>query len=173
MSAMEWLNGHAAFGPRLEAEQINVISEFTLIWSFFEYRVMETEAKLCRLEPYLDEWVNAALITTSTYAQQLDYFKYRYFPDGKESERFQRLKFRKNDREEVARSVLMGTASSARDVALAVLAIVFRLRHNLFHGNKWTEGIRGQEENLKTACAALMTTVDIHRDFVQKAQSVK
>lgn len=48
------------------------------------------------------------------------------------------------------------------EILSAILIIVLRLRNNLFHGEKWTHGIRDQLRNFQIANQVLMAVMDMH-----------
>jgi hypothetical protein len=57
--------------------------------------------------------------------------------------------------------VIRGQSSGDAEIVSAVLIIVLRLRNNLFHGVKWSYGIKGQLENFRNA-----NIIDLHQDRV-------
>jgi hypothetical protein len=62
----------------------------------------------------------------------------------------------------VVRAVLVGDEQGAELVLQGLLLIVYRLRHNLFHGEKWANGIRGKRDNSTHACVLMMSVLDAY-----------
>jgi hypothetical protein len=90
----------------------------------------------------------------------LVYFKARYFVDNRVSPAFRSLRFQDHDRQNVVKSVIRGDAAADHEAAAAVLIIVYRLRNNFLHGNKWAGGLHGQIENFSHANAALIAILE-------------
>ena len=61
--------------------------------------------------------------------------------------------------------MIRGQTSDEAEILSAVLIVVLRLRNNLFHGEKWTYGIKGQLDNFRNANNVLMSVIDLHRRF--------
>jgi hypothetical protein len=69
------------------------------------------------------------------------------------------LRLRSNDHPSLVENAVRGQTSDDAEILSAVLIIVLRLRNNLFHGVKWTYGIRGQLENFRNANNVLMSII--------------
>jgi hypothetical protein len=57
--------------------------------------------------------------------------------------------------------MLMGNADSV-DTLIGCLAILFRYRNNLFHGEKWEHELQDQQENFEHSTALLRWLIDSH-----------
>ncbi|HCN5210848.1 TPA: hypothetical protein N6X18_001970 [Escherichia coli] len=44
-----------------------------------------------------------------------------------------------------------------------VFKVIFRLRHNLFHGEKWSYNLEGQDDNFSHAACVLLSTLNLTR----------
>jgi len=64
----------------------------------------------------------------------------------------------------VVEQVLRREPATAVQVTTALMIIVYRLRNNLFHGNKWSDGIHDQRANFQNANQILMVLMDMHRE---------
>jgi hypothetical protein len=52
--------------------------------------------------------------------------------------------------------VLEGTNNQSADSVAALLIVVYRLRNNLFHGEKWAYEMKDQRSNFEQANEVLM-----------------
>jgi hypothetical protein len=76
---------------------------------------------------------------------------------------FDELHLRTNDHPALVEKVVRRQSSDDAEILSAVLIIVFRLRNNLFHGVKWSYGLRGQLENFRNANDLLMSVIEMHQ----------
>ena len=71
-------------------------------------------------------------------------------------------RFRANDHRPLVEMVISGQSNDDCEILSAILIIVLRLRNNLFHGNKWSNGIQGQLENFRNSNNVLMAVMTLH-----------
>lgn len=157
-----WLNAHAPGFGNLPLRDRNAIFDFSFLWSLFESQIMENYARADRIRDKVDHWSAENTLDTSIFEEELDYFHQRYFSNGSVRDSFQFLKFRASDHEELVLSVLSKKNESPRDKMLCLLMIVWRLRNNLFHGEKWAYQLRGQFHNFTYANSILMKILERH-----------
>ena len=60
---------------------------------------------------------------------------------------------------------ISGDAEAPRERVLTVLLLIWRLRNNLFHGEKWAYGLQGQLANFTHANVVLMRVLERHADL--------
>lgn len=93
-----------------------------------------------------------------------DYFSQRYFPNGNESHHFDFLNWRdrKGDQlaKELAIRIFTRQETAPSKILEGLLCVIYRIRNNLFHGEKWAYGIQGQKDNFVHSMAVLMSVVD-------------
>jgi len=53
-----------------------------------------------------------------------------------------------------------GSDISKENESIGCLVIIYRLRNNLFHGDKWSYNLQGQYENFTKANEFLMALMD-------------
>lgn len=170
-SVQEWLNANAVGYAELEPKEREAISDFCLLWSLFEEWVLENEGCI----PMIKAKVAAAAnhdggLDFSSFGVPFAFFKDRYFNDAGFNARFQALRFRgKNSGKNEVEAALSGDAESELDILLALLIIVYRLRNNLLHGEKWSYNLRDQFGNFTNANLVLMHSIDWFqsRDFAR------
>lgn len=164
-SVQEWLNVNAIGYHELEQKEREAISDFCLLWSLFEEWILEKNGCI----PIIKAKVARAAIVDggldfSAFGAPLAFFKDRYCNDEGFNARFQALRFRgKDSGQREVEVVLSGKAESEVDMLLALLIIVYRLRNNLLHGEKWSYALKQQFGNFTNANIVLMHSIEWFR----------
>jgi hypothetical protein len=154
--------GYAELGD----DERKAIQEFSLLWSAFEGAVFEKRAEVGRLLALAEELETTQQLADMTlFDGSLRFWSDRYFPRGQESRHWPSLHMDRTTKRNyrLAVDVLTGADRLPVHVHQALLLIVYRLRNNLFHGEKWAYGIAGQQSNFEHACAVMMATMDLCR----------
>ena len=135
---IDWLESRVPdFGELSDAER-DAIMHFVLLWSLFESEVLGRRGDVNRLVKVARQWADAELLTETTFAPQLAYFRARYCPGGVLSEHFAYLNLREGPTRDQVETVLRDDAVEPAESAAAILIVVYRYRNNLFHGEKWS-----------------------------------
>lgn len=159
---MAWLKAKApGFNELSEAEQ-SAIADFSLLWSLFENRILNTEGNAANICAAVEDWHGANTLDVAAFAAELAYLRDRYYANGDFTYHFGNLNFRKPDREPLVRAVIDGSDNDPRRLMAAILIIVFRYRNNLFHGEKWRYNLKGQLGNFTTANDVLTKVLERH-----------
>ena len=161
MNPIEWLCEKAPGFSELSDKERAAIMNFSLLWSFFEAKSLQTNASANRILSLIHKWASDGRLNFSPFAPSLTYFCDRYFSHGTATEHFCGLNLRRNDNPDLVRAVLKRENTNPADCIAVLLIVVLRLRNNLFHGIKWAYGIRGQLDNFTNANAALMAALEI------------
>jgi len=151
----QWLEQHAYGYGDLSAEERTSIRDFSMLWSLFEAKHLDCNGSANRIR----KWATRDEGNVNDYADPLNHFRERYFVGGSFTENFSGLNLRASDCPDLVKDVLSGKNLGGIDQVAAIFIIILRLRNNLFHGTKWSYGIRGQLENFKHANCALMTAL--------------
>ncbi|MDE2184651.1 MAG: hypothetical protein KGJ78_16650 [Alphaproteobacteria bacterium] len=157
MEAQRWLRQNAPGYENLTPGERKAIRDFALLWSYFESLVLNTAANADSIRRVCTTLHTRGRLQLNDYAKPLTYFRHRYFDGTSFTPAFAGLHLRRNDKPALVERVLRGEATSVSDTLAGLLIIVLRLRNNLFHGVKWSYGIRGQRENFTHANMVLMT----------------
>jgi hypothetical protein len=157
-----WLARHAPGFHDLPRSDRRAIYHFSFLWSLFEAQLQGGFAKANTIRDMVDSWVNTGVLDIGPFADELAYFRRRYFADGKLTGHFPHLNLRPGDNPQIVNAVIEGASHSPRDQMLALLMIVWRLRNNLFHGAKWAYQLRDQLDNFTHANRVLMHVLDQH-----------
>lgn len=160
--SIDWLRARAPGFQNLSLEEVGAISDFSLLWSLFEARILDRSASAGAICAKVESWRAAGTLAEESYDPQLSYFRQRYFAGGQFTHHFPGLLLRQNDQEALVRGVLSGVDNAPDACVSTVFIIVYRYRNNLFHGAKWQYEIAGQLENFQHANAALTMALDQH-----------
>ncbi len=158
----EWLEARLPGYSGLPGPDRGAILDFTFLWSLFEARIMNSSGSAVAIRNKVFEWEANKSLCSGLYDEDLVYFQDRYSEGGELSGHFEFLKLRPSDYPDVVKTVILGTNRNRRDRQLALLMIVWRLRNNLFHGEKWEYEIRDQLENFTHANNVLKHLLEQH-----------
>jgi hypothetical protein len=156
MNPDDWLSTRAPGYRNLSDQEHKAILHFALLWSLFEANVLASNANVPSILKKCAEWEETNRLSTPGFEDCLNYFRGRYFKDGTTTNSYEGLRFRPNDQESLVRSVLSCQNRNPRDELAALFIIIYRLRNNLFHGEKWSYQLAGQFLNFSHANDALM-----------------
>lgn len=159
MNVVDWLKTNAPGFRELPRKDRDAIMHFSFLWSFFESKVLNRNASANAICAFTAQWASCGGLDVTPFESSLTYFRHRYFDNGEVTENFQGLRLRANDKPELVKAVLKGENTDPKDAVSAMLIIVYRFRNNLFHGEKWAYGIRGQFDNFTHANTVLMAAL--------------
>jgi hypothetical protein len=163
--AMEWLKAKAPGFIHLSEDEQNAIGDFSLLWSLFESRILNSRGNADAICHVIDTWTQQGGIDAALFSEELAYFQNRYYANAAFTDHFGQLNFRNGDHEEMVRNVLSAADVDTGHKFSTALIIVYRYRNNLFHGLKWQDGLAGQVDNFNAANAILMKTLDRHGEL--------
>jgi hypothetical protein len=170
-NAKHWININCFGGDTLAPETVDVISNFTLMWNFFEGVVCDNYANIRCLER-LSEKISQGGSLSVDIEDAVRFWAARYLTGAEFNHLFQGLRFRPNDCRGHVEAVLRKEKTDPRSKLLAAMIIIYRLRNNLFHGLKTIDTLNDQIPNLTMACRSLAAIVQASQApimIVQKA----
>lgn len=136
------------------------IFNFAMIWNLFEYRCMGKKAQISKVDDFVNTLPSDLNLNVNII---FDYFKDRYTNQTNGDFRFGNLLWRGN--ENTYRNVVIekfrDTHCSHQDKIKAVLYIIFRLRNNLFHGEKDIAIINEQKQTFVLVNKFLMDLITL------------
>lgn len=162
MKMAGWLKSMAPGLHQLSNEELSAISDFSLLSSLFEGRILGAAGSASAICNAVDAWQQAGSLDASSLDVELTYFRERYFAEGDFTYHFDHLHLRQNDQVALVRAVINGTDNDPRDRVAAALIVIFRYRNNLFHGVKWQYKLAGQLDNFTAANNVLMKVLERH-----------
>lgn len=166
MSVINWLQEKAPGFRDLTGDERSAIMHFSLLWSLFEARALDTHGNAKTILAVAEQWANTGLLTNESFNPELAYFRNRYYVNGGFTCHFDSLNFGGADKQDLVKRVLKNGAADLAEVAAALLIIVYRFRNNFFHGVKWAYEIHGQFENFSHANSVLMQAIELHEQSV-------
>lgn len=154
MKVSDWIRQNIRHSVQLEPDTLEVVSDFTLMWSIFEASEAHNENVVDQIG-VLSKRV-ARYMPTDAIDSQLVYWSKRYIHEsGEPTEHFHYLYFREASQIEKSLGVLRNKETSFEDKIEVCLLIVYRYRNNLFHGIKDITLLNSQGENLRNAIELL------------------
>lgn len=159
---MNWLIAHAPGFNRLSQEEQDAITDFSLLWSLFEARILNKKGSARAICEAVEGWHESRRLQPDLLNAELTYFKNRYHPNDRFAYHFDGLLLKGPDRAPMVRAVLDGSDGDPRHRTATALIIVFRYRNNLFHGEKWEYALADQLDNFTNANQILMKTLEYY-----------
>jgi len=157
MRIIEWLcHRDDGFGHLSNAERESIV-DFAMLWMYFEARLVNAEASVKSLKRLATHLADAVDINTEVVSTCYEYFRNRYWDDGKPSAYVPGLEMTKALAEDVI--PMLANPPPVREKLITCLLIVFRYRNNLFHGNKWAYRLEGQQQNFEHATQLLLAVI--------------
>lgn len=164
MDPNAWLNDNAAGFSHLDPAERRAIYHFALLWSLAEAKLLATHGSPGAIHDAVERIGAANCLDFASLAEPLAHFRDRYWKDGKLTARFAGLNMA-GKHVPTVQPVLAGHDDPVA-VLTALLLIVHRLRNNLFHGPKWSNGIADQRANFDNANLVLMAAMDMYRPLM-------
>lgn len=156
----------------LAQEEKQAISEFSVLWSYFEAKVCGTDAKVDKLRAITHSVAKSEKFDPTALREAMVYFRARYLVDGEGSGHFDFLHIRNDKEKEMVLHILNSDSQDLSKELEAALYIVYRYRNNLFHGAKWMYGIRDQKQNFLVATELLKSIISaagqMHLDIAEQ-----
>ena len=153
-----WLKDQWEGARELTPQSAAIVGDFTILWNYFESRFLalpengrETKEGLKKL---------AEILTGVSQQEGWNFFRRRYidYTTGCETEEFKGL-FGKSDRQEDEEDECRNKLRNTNPDIYYLLLIVYRIRNNLFHGNKPTHTLNDQAETISHASKVLMSVM--------------
>ena len=157
-----WLSRNAIGFDCLSNDEKSAILHFTLLWGLFEHKLLECKGSSRKICGLVKKWEKRGILNFGKFTESLNHFKSRYYCNGELTGYFKGLNLRSNDEPALVENVVSGKNTCEADKISALFIIIYRLRNNLFHGEKWGYEIQGQLDNFIHANQALMTALEMN-----------
>lgn len=158
---VEWLSQFAPGIERIDYQTLEPILSFTLMWNLFETVVCSRNASDRAIRQSVNRAYDAGLLKHEDFGDFLAFFRKRYVEDGNIEELPGRLLSSRGStsREQahivLLEDVLKGESTDVHNVVFSLLFIAYRIRNNLFHGEKNVFTLNTQVELFKAVNALL------------------
>jgi hypothetical protein len=157
-----WLEKTVIGFSLLSGTEREAIKDFALLWTVYEGMVLDASGSAAAIKRAVGLLKSEGRLSLDRVLPMIRYFRDRYFDGIDLTDEFYSLHMRRNDDSNLVERVLRGKSNDDPEMLSAVLIIIYRLRNNLFHGVKWSYGIRGQLGNFQNANAVLMAAIEMH-----------
>lgn len=137
------------------------ISNFCMLWNIYEATFFHKDYSNKELLKILES--DNPVIRINNIKEPLEYFRRRYMTGKYDlNERFRSLDPRGRTAAVQVDKIIAGLRDTTNKTnpEFAVLAIIFRLRNNLFHGEKAIESLNEQRENFVMANRVLVDLLE-------------
>ncbi len=152
---LEWLIEKIPEFAELDDAQRNAVFDFSMLWSLFEGAKLSGHCNMHEIREFACSVARHNAIDQRAISEYLPYLQQRYFNDGNWTNEFHHLHIERSGNPQEIRNVLSGLETSDETRLIACLGVIFRLRNNLFHGEKWRYQLRDQYDNFTNASAFL------------------
>ncbi len=147
----EWLSKKVPIFTNLPEDEQNAIYDFTLIWSLFEGEELAGFCNMDKIRTYATKLEQESKLPNAKTNSYLLYLKDRYLENGDLNNKFEHLKYERSGSPSEILTALCDESASDKTKFIACLGIAFRLRNNLFHGEKWQYELADQKSNFDNA----------------------
>ena len=148
---LEWLSHKVPRFGDLSAEERDAIDDFSFLWSLFEGTEMNRQCSIQSIRQYVSDLERRGCLVEIGCEAYLAYLKDRYFKNGQVTEHFPFLRLDRNHNPEEVVDALSNENATKVVKVIGCLIIVYRLRNNLFHGEKWLHQLHDQKNNFTFA----------------------
>lgn len=156
---INWLSSQVPEFGELTANEKLAIIDFSLIWSFFEGACLENHASMGQIRKYVGNLTND-IISMFDDGEIVEYFRERYTVGTAFTHHYEYLYLEKSGNPPEVTDMLLRPDASKSVELIGCLGVIFRYRNNLFHGEKWRYGLRGQQHNFERSSALLRWLIE-------------
>ncbi|MCE5210300.1 MAG: PAS domain-containing protein [Deltaproteobacteria bacterium] len=160
LRVIAWLSEKVPeFGALPDCDK-EAIQDFSILWSFFEGTKLNNEVHIDKIIKYVESLKYNGSLYQFNIASYIRYLRSRYVADGEFTEFYRDLKIAPDATGvEYVGKMLKGSSNSIEDELIGCLVIIYFLKNNLFHGDKWQHQLQGQYDNFKRANKLLMELI--------------
>jgi len=159
-----WLSAEIPGWREPDRREKRSIRDLPILWALFELHATgqngqdpnATPERICSTVTQLVEPIQLSGEMKNAKA----YFAGRYFADGYSTPAWEHLRMKRRFHDQV-RLGLVTDGAGERQVLLALLLVVNRLRNNFLHGEKARYAFRGQYENFRHANNVLVAAIEL------------
>ncbi|MGE4501229.1 MAG: hypothetical protein AB7C96_12845 [Hydrogenovibrio sp.] len=155
-----WLSRKVPEFANLEPDEKNAIYDFSLLWSFFEGSKLNCNCNVKEIRRFVSQLNQRGRIDSFNIDKYVQYLQTRYYVDGRLTDHYKKLYLERSGNPAEVLEMLCNERCSTAVQLIGCLVVVFRLRNNLFHGEKWQYQIQGQLKNFQYANDFLRNIMD-------------
>ena len=160
MPVINWMRAHVGHFAQIPPHEVDEAMQFALLWSYFEAAALRRNAKVAEIDRWVGELEQRGVLRAVELEPTLQYFRTRYLDaHGDLNHQFNTLNFTTTQAPLVA-EVLLRQRQLPAEMTNAVLRIIYRIRNNFIHGEKWADDLHDQYHNFHHANDTLMRVMD-------------
>ena len=154
----EWVHAYAKPAFRIDNEIFDQILKFSLIWSLFERDACSRNAGMTSIQKSVKDALHAGVVSTDLFKSHIDFFRDRAKIHHDSIEGYIAALRTSNAKTDLLlRDFFSETNQSPVTTLTALLVIAYRIRNNLFHGEKEVADLHTQSELFKVINSMLAT----------------
>lgn len=158
MIEKNWLEKNR-FYYQIDEGKLHSILYFSFVWNIYEKELCDKDGKI-GMHPKDHSRKYAEKLNDSLLSDVFNYFKNRYVLNEHPTGYFNTFEFYSEPIKHEVYGCLSNANPSNEEKLQTLLFIAFRLRNNLFHGEKQVEKLYEQNENFKQINKLLMNLID-------------
>lgn len=157
---LAWLAQKVPEFSQLGEDERKAIYDFSFLWSLFEGSVLNCHCNVGEIRKFainLEQREGLGAISMSPY---VEYLRNRYYVGEELTNHYQHLHIERSGTPAEVVEMLCNEGCSNYVQLIGCLVVIFRLRNNLFHGEKWRYQLQGQLDNFHQANKFLRNIMD-------------
>lgn len=158
MIEKEWLAKNR-FYYQVDETKLQNIFYFSLVWNIYEKEICDKDGRI-GIHPNEHSQKYSDKVDKKVLNSVFDYFKNRYVSNGQPAEHFKTFEFKSKRIKDDVFDCLTKDSPSSEQKVKTLLCIAFRLRNNLFHGQKQVDKLYEQNENFRQINLLLINLID-------------
>lgn len=156
----KWLNEHfAKAGLDFSDKRLQPVYTFALIWNLFEDKACNRNANFQSIKKSVEDATEDGKLKITDYADYKDYFLKRYKAEPPTQNLVKQLNARTKNEKNALNIGFASNASTAATV-FALLLVAYRIRNNLFHGEKRLYTLFSQDKLFRVVNNLLTDYID-------------
>ena len=160
LRVLTWLSEKIPEFRELPEDDKEAIQDFSILWNFFEGTKLNNEANLNAIQKYVESLRWNGSLYQFNIASYIRYLRSRYSTDGEFTDFYHSLNMGSiQSGIEYVERMLQGSSNSIEEELIGCLLMIYGLKKNLFHGDKWQYQLQGQYDNFTRANKLLMELI--------------
>lgn len=155
-----WLARKVPEFAQLQDNEKDAIYDFSLLWSLFEGIKLNCNCNVNEIRQFVAEIGQRGRLGGVNLDHYVSYLRNRYYVNGNYTDHYANLHIERSGNPDEVLAMLCNEECSSAVQLIGCLVVVFRLRNNLFHGEKWQYQIQGQLDNFRHANEFLRYLMD-------------
>lgn len=151
LETMMWLERKVPQFSSLGQDEREAIYDFSFVWSLFEGSVLNCHCNVREIRQLASNLEQRNKLGDIQLAPYIVYLQNRYYVDGRLTSPYKHLHVERSGNPAEVVEMLCNQSCVEAVRLIGCLVVVFRLRNNLFHGEKWRYQLQGQLDNFRHA----------------------